>query len=521
MPHNIDGVLGEALATVLRGPEDRRLPPYVAFTKGAPDVLLALCSRVWGELCSEPLTPRGRGLISASAEQMAGKGMRVLGVALRGLEAVPAAADGDVVAEVEQDLVFVGLVGMIDPPRPEVALAVRTCRAAGIRPVMITGDHRLTALQIARELGIADGGRLLTGHELQRMSISELESLVDEVSVYARVSPEHKLKIIEALQRKGHIVAMTGDGVNDAPALRKADIGVAMGITGTDVAKEAADMVLRDDNFASIVAAIEEGRTIYDNLRKFIKFSIAGNIGKVSVMLLSPFLGGPLPLLPLQLLWLNLLTDGLLGLGLGLEPVERNAMRRPPQAPNEGVFARGMGRHILWVGLMIGAIGLGVGYWQWARGYESWQTMLFTTLAFAQVAQAFGVRSARESLRTLGVLSNKPLAALATLVFALQLAVVYVPFLQEYFRTVALSWTDLVTSVAMAGVVLIAIEAEKWTLRRCERREGSGRAVERARAKNGVPSCLSEERSTDVDDSRDGPTLRERRDEVDLEARNV
>ena len=222
-------------------------------------------------------------------------------------------------------------------------------------------------------------------------------------------------------------------------------------------------------------------------------------------MLLSPFLGGPLPLLPLQLLWLNLLTDGLLGLGLGLEPVERNVMRRPPQAPNEGVFARGMGRHILWVGLMIGTIGLGVGYWHWSRGYESWQTMLFTTLAFAQVAQAFGVRSARESLRTLGVLSNRPLAALAALVVALQLAVVYVPFLQEYFRTVALSSTELVTSVALAGVVSLAIEAEKGTLRRRERREGSAPAVERARAKNGVPHCLSEERSTDVDDPRAAP----------------
>ena len=250
----------------------------------------------------------------------------------------------------ESDLVFVGLVGMIDPPRPEVKDAVATCRAAGIRPVMITGDHPLTARQIALDLGISEGGRVLTGQELAGMSMAELEGVVEDVSVYARVSPEHKLNIVEALQTRGHVVAMTGDGVNDAPALRRADIGVAMGITGTDVSKEAAAMVLLDDNFTTIVAAVEEGRAIYDNIRKFIKFSLAGNLGKVLAVFAAPLLGLPLLFSPFQLLWLNLVTDGVLGLGMSVEPAERGAMQRPPHKPSEGVFARGLGGQIALAG---------------------------------------------------------------------------------------------------------------------------------------------------------------------------
>jgi Ca2+-transporting ATPase len=440
--------------------------PYVGFTKGAVDSLLDVCSRVWVEERTGLMTPEWRQRIQAANDELAQNGMRVLGLAFRPLPALLGKAHNGRREEVEENLVFVGLIGMIDPPRPEVKEAVQTCQAAGIRPVMITGDHPLTARHIAQELGIANGGRVLTGQELSRMSAEELKAVVEEVSVYARVSPEHKLKIVQALQDKGHIVAMTGDGVNDAPALKKADIGVAMGITGTDVSKEAADMVLRDDNFATIVAAVEEGRTIYDNLRKFIKFSIAGNMGKVAVMLLSPFLGKPLPLLPVQLLWLNLLTDGLLGLGLGLEPTERNVMRRPPYSRQQGVFSQGMGRHVVWVGALIGAIALAVGYGYWVAGRENWQTMVFTTLAFAQIAQALAVRSLRESLFSIGLLSNKPLAALAAVVFALQLAVVYVPFLQDFFQTHPLTWADLGLSLALAGLVFIAIEVEKWLIRR-------------------------------------------------------
>ena len=377
--------------------------------------------------------------------------MRVLGTAARVLESVTVKQDH---AQIEQELIFLGLVGMIDPPRIEVKNAVQTCKTAGIRPVMITGDHALTATSIARALGIMDHGRALTGQDLDQMSGEDLRQVVDEVSVYARVSAEHKLRIVEALQDRGHIVAMTGDGVNDAPALKKANIGVAMGITGTDVAKEAAGMVLRDDNFATIVAAVEEGRVIYDNIRKYIKYSIAGNVGKILVVLTGPLLGMPLTLLPLQLLWLNLLTDGLLGLGLGVEKAEGSVMQRPPYQTKEGIFARGMGRHIVWLGSLIGIVALGVGFWYWQSGDSHWQTMTFTTLAFLQIGQALGVRSSRDSLFSIGITSNPLLLTMTCLAFSLQIAVVYWPPLQFVFGTQALSLADLATSVGLSSVGL-------------------------------------------------------------------
>jgi Ca2+-transporting ATPase len=277
----------------------------------------------------------------------------VLGLALLWLETAQ---------PVEVVLVFIGLSGMIVPPRPEVKAAVATCIAAGIRPIMITGDHPFTARFFALDLGITDYMRVKTGQDLAQMSSEELAAVVQEVSVYARVTPEHKLRIVEALQAQGQVVAMTGDGVNDSPALRKSDIGIAMGITGTDVSKEASEMVLLDDNFATIVAAVEEGRAIYDNIRRFVKFSVAGNVGKVVVMLLAPFMGINIALLPLQLLWLNLLTDGLLGLGLGVEPAEPNTMKRPPRAPQESLFSDGLARHVIWVGMVIGLVALAVGW---------------------------------------------------------------------------------------------------------------------------------------------------------------
>jgi Ca2+-transporting ATPase len=373
----------------------------LAFTKGAVDSLLEVSNQVRVDGQTKPLTDGWRERIQATNDRLAQDGMRVLGMAFRPLEAPP--TDGRE-ESLERDLIFVGLIGMIDPPRPEVKEAVQTCKTAGIRPVMITGDHPLTAQHIARELsitadasagpvlssaeGLSTGGRVLTGQDLTRMPVEALETVVEEVPVYARVSPEHKLKIVQALQDRGHIVAMTGDGVNDAPALKKADIGVAMGITGTDVSKEAADMVLLDDNFATIVAAVEEGRVIYDNIRKFIKYTLTSNAGEIWVMLLAPFLGMPLPLLPLQILWINLVTDGLPGLALTVEPAERGTMRRSPYHPQENIFRRGMGRDILWIGLLMGLVSLGMGYWAWTTGHSTWQTMVFTTLTLSQMGNA-------------------------------------------------------------------------------------------------------------------------------------
>lgn len=450
--------LGKYDPTVLSGLEigDKR---YIAFTKGSVDGLLDIASHVWVEGKSLKLDSGWRSRIEAANERLAKKGMRVLAVGFRLLNSIPEIIQTDL----EQNLTIVGMFGMIDPPRPEVREAVATCRAAGIRPVMITGDHPLTAIEIARQLGITESGRALAGVEIENLSFDELKNAVEEVSVFARVAPEHKLKIVEALQANGHIVSMTGDGVNDAPALRKADIGVAMGITGTDVSKEASDMVLLNDNFATIVAAVQEGRTIYDNIRKFVRYSVAGNIGKVLVMLLSPFLGSPLPLLPLQLLWLNLLTDGLLGLGMGVENPEPDTMKRKPYSPTEGVFSRGAGFQTIWVGVLIGTLALGLGAWYFFTGRPEWQTMIFTSLAFMQVFQALASRSAKESLFKLRLMSNPLLAGMAFLVVASQLAVIYVPAFNSFFEVVPLSGCDLSIAAAAGVVVFLVMELGKRT----------------------------------------------------------
>jgi len=430
---------------------------YIAFTKGSVDGLLDVCSQIWVEGKAQSLDSAWRAKMLAANDRLAKKGMRVLGVAFRLMDSIPEIIQTDL----EQQLTLVGLFGMIDPPRAEVKDAVATCRAAGIRPVMITGDHPLTAIEIARQLGITDNGRALTGVEIENLTFDELKNVVEEVNVFARVAPEHKLKIVQALQEKGHIVSMTGDGVNDAPALRKADIGVAMGITGTDVSKEASDLVLLDDNFATIVASVREGRTIYDNIRKFVRFSVAGNIGKVLVMLLAPFLGKPLPLLPLQLLWLNLLTDGLLGLGMGVENPEADTMKRAPFSPKEGVFSRGAGVQTIWVGVMIGAFALGLGSWYYFTDRPEWQTMIFTSLAFMQVFQALASRSSKDSLFKLGMLSNPLLAGMALLVVALQMAVLYIPALAHFFEIVPLSGLDLSIAAGAGVLVFLVMELEK------------------------------------------------------------
>jgi Ca2+-transporting ATPase len=437
---------------------------YVAFAKGAVDSLLEISERVWTGDEDVLLTDEMQARIVAANDRLAGQGQRVLGVAFRPLDEEPDPADE---SGLERGMTFIGLVGMIDPPRPEVREAVATAKTAGIRPVMITGDHPLTARQIAWELDIATDGQPLTGRDLVGMAVDDLEAVVDQVSVYARVSPEHKFQIVQALQERGQIVAMTGDGVNDAPALKKADIGVAMGITGTDVSKEAADMVLLDDNFATIVAAVKEGRTIYNNIRKFVKYTLTSNAGEVWVMLLAPLVGMPLPLLPLQILWINLVTDGLPGLALSVEPPERDTMRRPPFHPQESIFGRGLGRHVVWVGLLMGLVSLGMGYLTWQTGWENWQTMIFTTLTLSQMGHALAVRSS-ESLFRAGLLSNKALLGAVLLTFGLQMAVIYVPFLQNLFKTDALSAGELLLSLVLSTVVLWAVELEKRLMRRGE-----------------------------------------------------
>lgn len=452
----------------------------ILFTKGAVDGLLQISTEAWTDGKREPMTAEYRERIEEANRALAQNGMRVLGVAFRTLEDenIGRKEGMDAVeAGLEQDLTFVGIFGILDPPRPEVKDAVDLCKTAGIRPVMITGDHPLTALHIARELGIArPEDRAVTGLELDRMHDDDLDNVVEQVPVYARVSPEHKLRIVRALRRRGHVTAMTGDGVNDAPALKEADIGVAMGITGTDVSKEAARMVLRDDNFSTIVAAVEEGRVIYDNLRKFIKFSIGGNIGKILVMLCGVLIGMASPLLPLQLLWLNLLTDGLLGVGLGVESAERNVMSRKPVPPGSSIFSDNLGRQIIGVGIFIGLISLGAGTWYFHTSHEHWQTVMFTTLAFSQVFQALGTRSGTDSIFRIGLFSNVPLLVLTGIVIVTQFAAIYLPVLQTFLETEPLGWTELALCIGLSSLVLVYTEVEKIILNRTRTHNGTAGA---------------------------------------------
>jgi Ca2+-transporting ATPase len=438
---------------------------HLVFTKGSVDQLIGISRHVLVGRTREPLDEEWTSRIVRANDRLAQDGMRVLGVAFRLLEEPP---DERTHRSLESELTFVGLVGILDPPRPEARSAVATCVAAGIRPVMITGDHPLTALSIARALGISDREGVLTGAELERLRPDERDEAVRRVSVFARVSPENKLDIVDALRRRGEVVAMTGDGVNDAPALKRASIGVAMGISGTDVSKEAADMVLLDDNFATIVAAVEEGRVIYDNIRKFVKYLLTTNSSELWVMLVAPFLGMPLPLLPLQILWINLVTDGPPALTLGVEPAERGVMRRRPYPPEQSIFARALGWHVVWVGIVMAALTLGVGYGYWQSGDERWRTMVLTTLAFSQMAHVMAIRSERDSVFRIGLLSNRWLAAAVAGVVLLQLVIVYVPVFNRVFDTVPLSGADLVLATLLASVVFAVVEIEKWVRRRGE-----------------------------------------------------
>ncbi len=434
----------------------------VSFTKGAMEVLLEKADYL---LTSEGIKPIDPEDLLQKNEKMGTNGLRVIGIAMKEWDALPEDISPK---NVETGLILLGLVGMMDPPREEVKKAVALCKTAGIVPVMITGDHPITAMAIARRLDmIEDGSRaVVTGKELEKLSLKELEEKVDSLRVYARVAPEQKLKIIKALQDRGQFVAMTGDGVNDAPALKRADIGVAMGITGTDVSKEAAHMVLLDDNFATIVKAVKEGRRIFDNIRKFIKYTMTSNSGEIWTIFLAPFFGLPIPLLPIHILWINLVTDGLPGLALAAEPAEKGVMSRPPRHPKESIFAHGLGTHIIWVGLLMGFVSLFTQAWSIKTGHAHWQTMVFTVLCLSQMGHVLAIRSEKESLFIQGLFSNKPLLGAFALTFALQMATIYVPFLNPIFKTEPLTLAELMFTLALASTVFIAVEIEKLLVRR-------------------------------------------------------
>ena len=419
---------------------------YAVYMKGAPDVILDLCSHRLEEGVPVPLDEETKASILSIYTKMASKALRALGMAYTRLQEVP-----EPMESVEHDLIFVGIQGMRDDPRPEVKEAIETCSTAGIRSMMITGDFKTTAVAIGQEIGIT--GDSLTGEELDALSDEELLNRIDSVSVVARVSPEHKTRIVKALKDQGHIVAMTGDGVNDAPSLKKADIGIAMGITGTDVAKEAADMVLTDDNFASIVKAVEEGRHIYDNIIKFIYFLLCCNVGEIFVLFFAILLGFSRPLIPIQILWINLVTDGFPALALGVDPPEAGLMNRPPRDPAESIFARGRGRSIVEIGLLMSVLVLIAFFWV-GKDVDHARTIAFSTLVLVQLAHTVNCRSERRSIFRIGIFSNIYLVGAVLLSLSLQLAVVYVPWLQPLFRTVSLGLSDWILIVVLSlGIV--------------------------------------------------------------------
>lgn len=400
--------------------------------------------------------------VSRSSEQWAEKGERVLAFAGKILPKLPAEAEW---ASLEADLDYFGKAGMIDPPRVTVKTSIQECKTAGIKPVMITGDHPATARAIAEEVGIWKTGDLvLTGAELTDLNDGEFAKQVEKVSVYARVAPEQKLRIVQALQQKGHYVSMTGDGVNDAPSLKAANIGVAMGIAGTDVSKEAAHLILLDDNFSTIVGAVKEGRRIYDNIRKFIKYIMTCNGAEIWVIGLAPFLGLPNPLLPIHILWINLVTDGIPALALAGEKPEKDLMKRPPRPPKQSLFAEGVGYHIVWVGVLMAGVTLFTQYWAIRQGWH-WQTMVFTVLAFSQLGHVMAVRSDRTFLFRQGLFSNKPLLISVGFTLILQLGVIYIPLFNEIFRTKPLNLMELIFATAIGLVVFHAVEMEKLVRR--------------------------------------------------------
>jgi len=440
----------------------KRGQEFVAYVKGAPDILLKNCSRIYEGGQERSITPEDVSRILRVNESLAEKALRVLACAYRVFPEWPEKLEA---ASVEKDLVFIGLVAMIDPPRPEVVRAVAACKQAGIKPVMITGDHKVTAVAIARKLGMLEEGALaLSGEEFDRLESDEYQKQVEKIQVYARVSPEHKLKIVRAWKKKGEIVAMTGDGVNDAPAVKEADIGVAMGITGTDVTKEVSDMVVTDDNFASIVAAVEEGRAIYDNIKKFVHYLLSCNLAEIMVMFVSSLIGWQAPLLPIQILWINLVTDGFPALGLGFDPPDPEIMSRPPRKPDEPIIDRQRASLMSVQGLFIACCSLfAFSYVLFVEreGIERARTAAFIVLSVSQLFHSFNCRSQMKSWFRLGIFSNPKLVSAFLVSLTLQLMVVYVPIFQGIFKTQNLSLFDWLLVLVLSSLPLWAMELVK------------------------------------------------------------
>jgi Ca2+-transporting ATPase len=431
---------------------------FLVVTKGAVESVLIACN--------DP----DEVAMTAAANRMGQDGLRTIAYACKLMDDKP---DPAAAATLESQLQACGLAGLMDPPRPEVIQAIQDCKNAGIIPVMITGDHPVTARSIARKIGLLDSAedRMLTGLELKQLPADSFANMVEQVKVYARVSPDQKLQIVKTLQQRKQFVAMTGDGVNDAPALRRADIGVAMGIAGTDVSKEAAHMILLDDNFATIVGAVKEGRRIFDNIRKFVRYIMTGNSGEIWTIFLAPLVGLPIPLLPIHILWVNLVTDGLPSLALAKEPAERDIMSAPPRQPGESIFAHGLGWHVLWVGLLIGIVCLVAQAWALQEGDPKWQTYVFTILCFSQMGHVLAIRSENSLFFQQGLFTNPLLLGAVMLTFALHLAILYTPVLQEIFRVQPLSWKEFGACLLMSSVVFSAVEMEKLARQWCWRQK--------------------------------------------------
>ncbi|MEO0185757.1 MAG: cation-translocating P-type ATPase, partial [candidate division WOR-3 bacterium] len=438
--------------TTIHKMEDGKI---VSFTKGAIDSLIekSIGCLIDGEI------KKDLEFLNKANLKMANEGLRVLAIGMREWKEIPKNLNP---ANIEDKLIILGLVGMIDPPRLEVKDAIQQCKTAGIVPVMITGDHPITARSIAYQLGMMgdDAQAVITGKELDTLSLEEFEKRVEHIRVYARVAPEQKLKIIRALQDKRQYVAMTGDGVNDAPALKRANIGVAMGIMGTEVSKEASHMILLDDNFATIVKAVREGRKIYDNIIKFIKYIMSCNIAEILLIFLAPFMGLPIPLLPIQLLWINLVTDSLPALALAFDPADPEVMRRNPRSPNQGIFSQGVGKYIIFVGTLMTLVCLMIQFLE-IKSDIHWRTMVFTVLTFSELGNALAVRSQKESLFKIGIFSNMLLILVILFLILLQVIVIYLPFAQVIFKTQALTITELALCLIFSSVVFITVEIEK------------------------------------------------------------